>query len=227
MSDLPESPFNALPPAVWALVIVITGIELLFQVGSYGIIGGPNAVGWRIHAMETYTFFDVIFEEMMLKNYWPFEHAQRFFTYAFVHASMVHALMVAVFVLAFGKMVGERFGNIAVIALFVVSTLAGSLAYGLILDSSRPLVGGYPAAFGFLGAYTFLLWVGLGAMGKNAFTAFRLIGFLVAIRLIFAIFNGLPPDLVADIAGFAAGFVLAAAMVPGAIPRLFQRIRQR
>ena len=227
MSHTPESPFNDLPPALVALAVVIVGIELIFQIGSYGLIGGTDAIGWRLFALEKFAFFDAVFDDMRNRNFWPLEHVRRFLSYAFVHGSVLHAIMVSVFILAFGKMVGEHFGNLAVIILFFVCSLTGSLSYGLLLNTEIPLAGGYPAAFGFLGAYTFLLWIGLTAMGRNALDAFRLIGFLIAIRLGFGIFYGLQPDLLSDVVGFATGFVLAAALVPGAIPRLIEKLRRR
>lgn len=227
MSDRPESPFNDLPPAVVALALVIAGIELAFQIGSYGVIGGPDAVGWRLAALERFAFFDPIFDEMVARNLWPVEHVWRIVSYAFVHPSFVSALFVAVFVLAFGKMAGERFGSFAVIAIFFVATVLGALSYGLILTTNTPLVGGYPGAFGLLGAYTFLLWVGLGAMGHNRLMAFRVILFLVGVQLLFSIFYGLPPDLLAEVVGFATGFVMAILFVPGAVPRILDKLRQR
>jgi membrane associated rhomboid family serine protease len=223
----PETPFNNLPPMVIAIALVLGGIELVFQIGSFGLIGGPDAIGWRIAAIEDYGFFDSIFEAMRAQGTWPFEHVMRFFTYAFVHYSMLHALMVIVFILALGKMVGETFGNFAVLLIFVISALAGSLAYGLILTTNVQLVGAYPAAYGFIGAYTFILWLGLGAMQQNRVRAFTLIGFLMGIQLVFGLLFGGSPDWVADLAGFAAGFAVAALLVPGAFGRIMGRLRQR
>ncbi|WP_434290493.1 rhomboid family intramembrane serine protease [Celeribacter sp. SCSIO 80788] len=223
----PETPFNNLPPMVIAIALVLGGIELVFQIGSFGLIGGPDAIGWRIAAIEDYGFFDSIFEAMRAQGTWPLEHVMRFFTYAFVHYSMLHALMVIVFILALGKMVGETFGNFAVLLIFVISALAGSLAYGLILTTNVQLVGAYPAAYGFIGAYTFILWLGLGAMQQNRVRAFTLIGFLMGIQLVFGLLFGGSPDWVADLAGFAAGFAVAALLVPGAFGRIMARLRQR
>ena len=57
-----------------------------------------------------------------------------------------------------------------------------------------PLVGGYPAVYGLLGAFTFLLWARLGEEHANQFRAFTLIGFLlgiaVAIVLAYLIYRG-------------------------------------
>lgn len=223
----PEAPFNALPPMVIAIALVLGGIEVVFQIGTLGLIGGPDAVGWRIGAMETYGFFDTVFEAMRAQGTWPFEHLRRFFTYAFVHYSITHALMVIVFILALGKMVGETFGNLAVLVIFIVSTLAGSLAFGLFLNSQAPLLGAYPAAYGFIGAYTFILWLGLGQMQENRMRAFTLIGFLMGLQLVYGLLFGGSPDWVADLAGFVAGFGTAALLVPGAFGRILMRLRQR
>ncbi|WP_417254093.1 rhomboid family intramembrane serine protease [Celeribacter sp.] len=223
----PESPFNALPPMVVAIALVLGGVELVLQLGSLGLIGGQEAVGWRIAAMEDYGFFDTIFEAMRAQGVWPLEHVRRFFTYTFVHYSITHALMVLVFILALGKMVGETFGNIAVLVIFVVSTLAGSLGFALVLNSATPLLGAYPAAYGFIGAYTFILWLGLGQLHENRLRAFTLIGFLMGLQLVYGLLFGGSADWIADLSGFVAGFVVAGLLVPGAIGRIVMRLRQR
>ncbi|MCA0042682.1 rhomboid family intramembrane serine protease [Celeribacter litoreus] len=222
-----EHPFNALPPAVVAIVMLLGGIELVFQVGNLGLVGGPEAVGWRLDALQKFSFLDQVFEQMRMLDMWPFEHVRRVFTYAFVHFSITHVLMASVFILAMGKMVGEVFGNFAVLAIFVVSTIVGALAYGLILDVERPLAGAYPAAYGFIGAYSFILWIGLGNLGQNRLGAFRLIALLMGIQFVFGVLFGGSPDWVADLAGFAAGFATAAGLRPGAFVRLLARLRER
>ncbi|RPE67276.1 membrane associated rhomboid family serine protease [Pacificibacter maritimus] len=222
-----EMPFNALPPAVIALALLIGGIELLFQIGSYGIIGGPEAIGWRVAAMEDFGFFNSVFEAMRDQNTWPLEHVIRFLSYSVIHVSFVQVLMAIVFILALGKMVGDVFGNLAFIAVFAVATIVGALAFGLFLNSSVPLLGAYPGAYGLIGAYTFILWIGLGAMHENQMRAFSLIGFLLAIQLIWALFFGSDPTWVAEIAGFVVGFVVSPLLVPGAFPRILAKLRKR
>ncbi|SDX08264.1 rhomboid family intramembrane serine protease [Celeribacter indicus] len=223
----PELPFNALPPMVVAIALVLGGIELVFQLGTLGLIGGADAVGWRIAAMEDYGFFDVIFEAMRAQGQWPLEHLLRFLSYAFIHYSFTHALMVLVFILALGKMVGETFGNLAVLVIFAVATVAGSLVYGLAVNTQVQLVGAYPAAYGFVGAYTFILWIGLGRMQESRIRAFTLIGFLMGLQLVFGLMFGGTPDWIADLSGFVAGFVTAALLVPGAFGRIVARLRAR
>jgi membrane associated rhomboid family serine protease len=221
-----ESPLNPLPPVVVALALLLFGIELVFNLGQRGLIGGPEAVGWRLDAMREYAFSAAIFDWMMETGRWPIEHLKRFVTYPFIHWSFMHMLMVNVFLLALGKMVGEVFGTLAVLVIFFGSSIIAALAYTL-LGSEIPLVGGYPAAYGMIGSYTFMLWLSYGAAGKSRLNAFQLIAFLVGIQLLFGLLFGSNKDWFADIAGFAAGFALSFGLVPGAFGRLLDKLRQR
>lgn len=228
MSSNPNvSPVNPIPPVVLALVIVIVGIELVFQMGARGFVGGPEAVGWRLSALQSYAFSGDIMDWMLANNRWPMEHVIRFLSYLFVHVGFAHMLFVVVFLLALGKMVGEIFHPLAVLVVFFGSALVGALAYGLILDDPMPLIGGYPAVYGLIGAYTFLLWVRLAATGENQMRAFLLIGLLMAVQLIFGLLFGGGNDWLADLAGFCAGFALSFVVSPGGWGRVMDKLRQR
>ena len=144
-----------------------------------------------------------------------------------MHLGFTHAAFVIVFLLALGKLVGEVFGNIAVIVLFFACGIFGAVIYAGLVGDDRPLVGGFPSVYGLIGAYTFILWVRLKATGENEFQAFSLIGFLLALQLFFGIFFNVGMDWVAEVAGFIFGFVLTPALVPGAFGRLLDRLRQR
>ncbi len=222
-----ESPINPLPPIVVALALVILGIELIFQAGARGFAGGQDAVGWRLEAMREYAFSGVVLEWMIDTGRWPLEHVKRFVTYPFIHVSFTHTLMVLVFLLALGKMVGEVFGTFAVLAVFFLSAIVGALAFGLLTGEDAPLVGGYPAVYGLIGSYTFMLWVSLAGTGNTQLRAFQLIGFLMGVQLIFGLLFGTNKNWVADIFGFGTGFFLSFLLVPGALARLRDRLRQR
>lgn len=220
------SPVNPLPPIVVALFLFIAGIELMFNLGARGLLGGQEAVGWRNAAINDYAFFDQLFDRMILRGEGRPGDWMRFVTYSFVHVSFTHAMFVCVFLLALGKMVGEIFAAWAVLAVFLGSAFVGALAYGLLLDERFPLIGGYPAVYGLIGAFTFLLWVRLVNSGANQFRAFTLIGFLLFIQLVFGLLFGGGMDWVADIAGFATGFVLSVFVCPGGWQYVRQRLRR-
>lgn len=225
--DYSQPLINALPPAVAALALAIFAVEVLFLLGARGIIGGPEAIGWRTQAIQDFSFYPPLIAWLIETGNWTSSETIRFVTFSFVHFSFTHAIFVVVFLLALGKLVGEVFGNIAVLILFFACGIFGAFVYAGIVGGERPLAGGYPSVYGLIGAYTFLLWVGHGARGDNQAAAFTLIGFLLGIQLVFGLIFGTNNDWVAEIAGFAMGFVLTPALAPGAFRRFVRRIRQR
>lgn len=227
MEDHNVSPFNALPPVVVALAVVIAGLEAMFQMATAGFLGGQGGVGWRLAAMQDYAVIDEIADWMLANGRFPPEQLLRFLTYPLIHGGFVHAAFVVVFILAIGKMVAEVFSPLAFIAIFWVSAVFGALAYVLLLDSPFPLVGGYPGVYGLIGAFTFLMWVDAGMRGENQLRAFGLIGALLAIQIVFGVIQGDFGNVVADLSGFVAGFLMSFIVSPGGWQRALNRLRQR
>lgn len=218
---------NPLPGAVWVLIALMLGVELVIWAGTSGFVGGPQAVGWRLEAIRGFAVFEPLLEWIGATGNWLSWETARLVTYPFVHHGFGHMAMACVFLLALGKMVGEVFGNFAVFAVFFGCSVVGALAWAMLSASPQPLTGGYPAAYGMIGAFTFILWANLGAQGRNRLAAFRLIGVLIAIRLIFGLLFGASDDWIAEGAGFVLGFVMTPGLAPGGLARLRDRIRQR
>ncbi|MFV2001610.1 MAG: rhomboid family intramembrane serine protease [Paracoccaceae bacterium] len=225
-TDPDASPINPLPPVVVVLVLAIAGIELVLNAGARGLIGGQSAVGWRLATIETYALPGLLQAWMLETGRFAPENLIRYLTYSFVHVSFTHAAFVVVFVLALGKMVGEVFRAWAVLLIFFGAAIAGAIVYGM-LGTGRALIGGYPAVFGLVGSYTFLLWINLAADGANKYRAFTLIGFLLFIRLVFGLLFGAGLDWVAELVGFTAGFGLSFLVSPGGWARVLTMLRQR
>lgn len=226
MQDHAQPPINPLPPVVVALFLFMAGIEIYFSGGARGFFGGPEAVGWRLDALQRYAFSQPVFAWMIETGQWPVEHLFRFVSYPFVHGDFTHALFACVILLAIGKIVAEALGSFAFLAVFVLSSIGGALAYGLFLTVSQPLFGGYPPVYGLIGAFTYLLWLRLGQLGEAQVRAFTLIGFLLGIQLVFGLLFGGGYSWVADLAGFATGFAAAIVLVPGGIRHLLNKIRR-
>ena len=219
-------PFNPMPPVVWVLFLILMGIEIVFTLGEQGIIGGAWSVGWRLGAISNYGFSGVAFDWMIKNGQMPFEYAIRCFSYMFLHGSFTAAIFSGVILLAMGKLVGEVMGQLAVIILFVFSGVFGVVIFGLLTDQAW-LIGAYPSVYGLIGAYTFLLWQRVAGQGMQQLTAFRLIGFLMGIQLIFGIFFVTGQDWVAELAGFICGFALSVIVMPGGIARLRAAIQRK
>jgi membrane associated rhomboid family serine protease len=227
MEDHSISPFNALPPVVVALAVVIGGLELMFQAATLGLLGGQGGVGWRLAAIQDFGVFKEVAAFMWDNGVYPPDQIVRLITYPLIHGGFIHAGFVIVFILAIGKMVAEVFSPLAFLAVFVFSALMGAVGFLVILDSPYPLIGGYPAVYGLIGAFTLLLWANLAHTGANKFRAFGLIGALLAIQLLFGLIQGDFGNVVADLCGFAAGFTLSFVVSPGGWRRMLDRMRQR
>ena len=219
-------PVNPLPPVVLLLFAAITLPELVFMLGAQGIVGGPEAVGWRLAAIETYGFSGDLFDWMMANGRWMPEHLIRLVTYGFVHGTFTATLFAAVLMLALGKMVGEGIGQVAVLVLFVGGSAFGALLYALLLDDPAWLVGGFPGVYGLIGGYSFLMWQRLAETGQQQLRAFSLIAVLLGIQLLFGVFFGPTTQWVADLSGFAFGFVASVLLVPGGLARVIYLLRR-
>ncbi len=240
MSDLPPSdlnalPVNPLPPIVWLLALPLIAMEVVLSAGAGGVVGGADAIGWRAQAMQTFAFAPDYLRQMIALNQYPMDGLWRLVTYPIVHVDVTHALFVVVILLALGKFVGEVYRWWAVLVTYLAATVAGALAYAAVPLTHAALVGGYPGDYGLIGAYSFLLWVQLTGTGGGQLRAFRLIGFLLCFQVAFALFGiavygvdrGTSWEFVADLSGFATGFVLAFVVSPGGSARVLAKLRGR
>jgi len=223
----PESPFNALPPLVIALAIAILGIEAVFQLANYGIIGGPRGVGWRVAAIEQFGFSPAVLDRVLVSGDYSFEMLRRFVTYSFIQVQLVQVAFCTALVLALGKFTAEYYGSLKVLFLYLATSIVGAVVFGLIVDSRYPLVGAFTPVYGLIGAYTYALWLRLGEAGQNQIMAFRLIGFLLMIQLIFGLVFGGNNQWISELTGFFTGFLLSIILAPGGWASLVRRLRQR
>lgn len=221
-------PLNPVPAVIWALALPMIAMELVLSLGSAGVVGGPQAIGWRLQAVERFGLFPELLQYQWETGGHPLVELYRLATYAFVHATFTHALFAVVMLLALGKMVAEVFRWWAVLAVFLGAAIVGGAAYGLLVPGLRTqLIGAYPGVYGLIGAFTFLIWTRLALVGANRLRAFTLIGLLLAVQLVFGLLFGGGWDWVAEVVAFAAGFLLSFVVSPGGFRRVMEMIRQR
>ena len=223
----PESPFNALPAVIVVLALLIVGIEVVFQLANAGIIGGPRGVGWRIAAIEEYGFSSAVLERVLVRGEYSFDMLKRFVTYTFINGQIIQVAFCAALILALGKFTAEYYGSVKVLLIYVVTSIAGATVFGLFVENRYPLLGAFTPVYGLIGAYTYVLWLQLGSAGESQIRAFRLIGFLLMIQLIFGLIFGGNSQWISELTGFAAGFVLSVVLAPGGWNSLVRRMRER
>lgn len=221
-------PVNPLPPVVWIMALPLIAMELVLSLADRGVVGGPQAIGWRLQAVERFGAFPELVKYQWEMGGQPVEELHRLVSYALVHGSFTHAVFAVVMLLALGKWVAEVMRWWAVLVVVLGSAAAGALAYGLLIPDLRsPLIGAYPAVYGLIGAFTYTLFTNLARVGANKFRAFSLIGALLFFQFIFGVLFGAGWEWVADIAGFVAGFVLSIVVSPGGFRRVMDQLRQR
>lgn len=225
--NLNAPPLNPLPMVVWLLALPIVAMEVVLSLGTRGLIGGAQGVGFRIDAVQRFAFAPDFMRSMLETGQYPLDGLMRLISYPLVHGNFTHAAFVVVMLLALGKMVGEVFRWWAVLVVFFGAAAVGAMALAFVPGQQAALIGGYPPVYGLIGAFTFLLWVNLAAVGANKYRAFTMIGALLAFQLVFGVAFGAGWDWVADIAGFVAGFVLSFVVSPGGWAHMRAKMRQR
>lgn len=228
MQDHNAPPLNPLPLVVWVLALPMIAMEVLLTLAARGLIGGAEGVGWRLQALERFAFSPDLMRYMLEVGDYPLDGLHRLFSYSLIHVNFTQGLFAVVLLLALGKMVGEVFRWWAVLLVFFGAAAMGALVYTVVLPDVRaPLIGAYPAVYGLIGAFTFLLWVNLAAVGANKYRAFTMIGFLLGVQLVFGLLFGGGYEWVADLTGFLTGFALSFVVSPGGFGRVRDKIRQR
>lgn len=226
-SDPKVKAVNPVSPVVVVFFLVMLVVELALTLGAQGVVGGPEAIGWRLAAVQDYGFNGAIFAQMLERNLWPFEHLLRFVSFLFVHGSLTHMIVAGVMLLALGKFVGEVFAPWAVALVFLGSGAGGAAIWGFSLQEPGYLFGAFPGVYGLIGAFSYVLWLRLGQSGDNQWRAFVLIGFLMGIQLLFGLLFGARSDWLADLSGFVCGFLLSFVVSPGGWTRVLHRLRDR
>ncbi len=217
---------NPLPVSVIVLFCLIAGIEVILSIGSIGILAGPEGIGWRSWAFQQFTLPPQLLGFMVQTGDLSASNLMRLITYPFIHGSFISTAFACVILLALGKFVGDVFSSAAVFVVFFTSSILAAIIYSGLVWTPYPLFGAFPAVYGLIGAYTYILWVGLAATGGNQIEAFRLILLLAGLQIAFSLF-GTSPHWLADFAGFGVGFAVAPLAAPGGMKALMARIKRR
>ena len=227
--DANEPPVNPLPPVVILLTMVMGCTELLFQLGSTGLIGGPTAVGWRSSIVQSYGFSTGIAQWMWENQTFPLEHMIRFVSYPFFDIDFGGTLFGITLVLALGKFVGDRVSGIILTVIFFGSAVIAAVGYSLCVGPQNAIIGAHAPAYGLIGAFTWMLLGDLKDSGDKAVKAFRLIGMLALLHVVFFfIFGG--NYWINRTFGFLGGFLICALLQPKAAVGFYywvERMRNR
>ena len=199
-----------MPRSLLALVGLIALIEIALSLADAGILFDPSLRTRVLCAGGFWSSFreSVPFRQLCSPQGVPLFAAQpyaMFVTHAVLHGSLLHMVMNMTILLAMGRFVSDRYGEIVVLPLFLVGAVAGGAAFGLLASGGYPMVGASGAVFTFLGVWIVWDWRRHRAMGVS--TGPVLTRVLVLAGLNVVVYFGLQGMLAwqAHLGGFLAG----------------------
>ncbi len=222
-----QSPFNTLPTAVVLLALAIILPEVVFQLAENGLLAGAP-IDLRLNMIRQFGFVGQRWMQDLQLSQLP--DLFLLVTYPFVSLQLMSTILGLVFVLVFGKVTAEVFGDGATIGIFFATAALGALGYFLLFRYSAILYSAYPPAWGLLGSYSWLQYQAAKRIGAPPLSAFRLFTFLALFDVIFLSTGMSDWSFLADWIAFASGFGLSYIIGPGSAMRLRRwrdRVRQR
>ncbi|WP_377172687.1 rhomboid family intramembrane serine protease [Roseovarius aquimarinus] len=137
------------PTFLWILVSVMTAIELILTLSSFGFFGTQNL---RWSAFVLGAFWQPVLWGTAQPVY-PGQSALMFVTHAFLHGGIAHFAMNGVVLLSLGKFVSSNIGAARTLLVLFVSAVAGGACFGLLASTAAPMIGASGAVFGLIGVW--------------------------------------------------------------------------
>ena len=187
-----------------ALAVLTALPELVLLAADFGLVGSSL---WRAQAYQNGAFWAGLLNNWQ-PNY-PAQPATMFLSYAVLHSGFFHLATNLVVLLGFGPVIWKRSGNLGFLLLYLAAVLGGALAFGVLSDSPRPMVGASGGLFGLSGAW--LCWdLADRRTTKEALwpNAAMVLGLFLLNAVTWALQSG-ALAWEAHLGGFIAGWVLA------------------
>lgn len=106
-----------------------------------------------------------------------------FFSYAFLHGGMVHLVVNMITLISLGGAVCDRVGGFGFAVIYAAAVLGGALIFGLLTQSTQPMVGASGGLFGLAGAVLAWNYIDRFNARRRLWPVARVILFLVALNL--------------------------------------------
>lgn len=130
-----------------ALILSCCMIEFILSLSDFDLIGPAR--------LRQLVYENVGFWPGLLDN-WKANFAVQpyamFFTYAFLHAGLLHLIVNMITLWSLGHAVIDRVAARGFVIIYLLSALGGAVGYALLASNLRPMVGASGALFGLAGA---------------------------------------------------------------------------
>lgn len=175
------------PMFLWALVGVMTTIELWLSLSSSHLLG---VIDYRQTAWLLGAFWQPVLSGLVQPVY-PGQKVLMFVTYAFLHSGLVHLVVNSAILLALGKFISSQIGTHKTLLVLSVSTITAAAFFGLISTSNEPMIGASGAVFGLIGAWQAVKCQLLKNAGASIQpVVIEILGLIIANILVYTILSG-------------------------------------
>ena len=188
------------------MAALFVGLQVMQSLADAGL-ASEAFDDWRL--TKRFAFWDILFERAMSGGRIGLQLMTSTVTYAFFHADWLHVTLNTAAFLALGHAVTKAVGAHRMLASFVLTGMAGAVAFGLLTNMPNPLVGASGAIFGFLGMVTAWQERALAQSGASRMPIWQRIVGLAAINAAIVIGLGSLFAWQAHLGGFVAGWLLA------------------
>ena len=193
-----------LPWGIWALLIACCLPEAILSGADLGLWGTAQ---WRGMAYAWGGFWPGL-----LHDWHPNYRLQpwvMFVTYGFLHSGAVHLLVNMISLVSLGRAVTERLGQGGFLRLYALSLLGGALGFGILSNSTHPMVGASGALFGLTGALVLWGFTDRKAAHETLWPVIRALIWLVALNVILWLATAGLLAWQTHLGGFVAGVLVA------------------
>lgn len=202
--------------AFWILFGLIAPcviIEAVLMLGDLGVIAVPRL---RQTAYEYAGFWPGLLGTW-LPNY-PAQPYTMFLTYAFLHSGPIHLAVNMITLYSLALAVHARVGNLGFALVYAGAVLGGGLGFGLLAETTRPMVGASGGLFGLAGAILAWNYVDRFTAEQRLWPVARAAAGLLALNLVmWWLMDGLLAWQT-HLGGFMAGWVVAMLVDPRSQP---------
>lgn len=145
--DDPPKTRPGLPWVILALIVLCSTVEVALSLGDWGLLSTPRL---RLTAYEYGGFWPGLLGSWQ-PNY-PAQPWLMFLTYAFFHSGPVHLIVNMITLYSLGHYVHTRVGSLGFGVVYAAAVLGGGLGFGLLAETTQPMVGASGGLFGLAGA---------------------------------------------------------------------------
>lgn len=164
---------------IWVIFVLCLLPELAFMGNDAGFWGQP---GWRQFVYQNGAFWPGLLDNWRA-NY-PGQKYAMFLTYGFLHAGPSHFILNMLTLFALAPPLLAWLGARRFLWVWVLSTLGGAIAFGLLSNGPRPMVGASGALFGLAGAMLQHEMAAMLERGTDRLKAARLMAWPITVLIL-------------------------------------------